>query len=366
FRLLFFEIDYIHEGKNAERFKTNFQDFPHIRVPKVYWRYTSTKVLTLEYLPDIKIDDVETLKACDLDPNELIQAGVSCYLKQILEDGFFQSDPHPGNMAVDRQDGQMIFYDFGTMSEINGLKQDEMIATLFAVIRRDAESLLQSLINMGLLEADGDNIVPLRRMVKFVLDRFREKPIDLRAFQEMGDEVYTLFEQEPFRLPSEMMFVVKAITTLDGIARALNPNYNLLAASQPFIKRFTESADKRSLIAKVAQQTTAFVKARVNQPHPAQTAISGLETRLEQGDFEFPTRSERSDRLLRRINLALKCLVYTGLFGFLLLAGVGLLIAGYIGGAIALWCGSGFWLLLLVRSLIKLWLRERMEQRLLR
>ncbi|NEO83060.1 MAG: AarF/ABC1/UbiB kinase family protein [Spirulina sp. SIO3F2] len=361
FRLLYFEIDYIHEGQNAERFKTNFQRFREVMVPKVHWHYTATRVLTLEYLPGIKIDDVPTLKANQLDPDTIIEAGVSCYLKQILEDGFFQSDPHPGNMAVN-PDGRLIFYDFGTMSEIQGLKQDEMVSTFFAVIERNSEGLLQSLIQMGLLEADGDNIVPLRRMVKFVLDRFREKPIDLRAFQEMSGEVYVLFEQEPFRLPSEMMFVVKAITTLDGIARSLNPNYNLLKASKPFIKSFTEGADKRNLLTKVAQQTTAFVRAKVNQPHPITTAVASLETRLEQGDFEFPTRSERSDRLLRRINLALKCLVYTGLFGILLLAGVGILIAGYLNWAIVFWCGSGFWLLLLGRNLFRLWVRERVEK----
>lgn len=361
FKLLYFEIDYVHEGKNAERFQTNFQKFDEVIVPRVHWRYTATRVLTLDYLPGIKIDDVDTLKSCKIEPNLIIQAGVSCYLKQILEDGFFQSDPHPGNMAVN-DDGRLIFYDFGTMSEIQGLKQDEMVSTFFAVIRRDSESLLDSLICMGLLEADGDNIVPLRRMVTFVLERFREKPIDLRAFEDMSQEVYTLFEQEPFRLPSEMMFVVKAITTLDGIARSLNPDYNLLKASQPFIKSFTEGADKRNLLTKVAQQTTRFVRTKVNKPAPVTTAIAGLEKRFEQGDFEFPIRSERSDRLLRRINLALKCLVYTGLFGFLLLAGIGVLMVGYLNWAIAIWCGSGFWLILLLRNLFKLWVRERMER----
>jgi predicted unusual protein kinase regulating ubiquinone biosynthesis (AarF/ABC1/UbiB family) len=263
-------------------------------------------------------------------------------------------------MAVN-PDGRLIFYDFGTMSEVRGLKQDQMVTTFFAVIRRDADQLFDSLVYMGFLEPTGD-IRPLRRMVKFVLDRFRDKPVDLRVFEEMSEEVYSLFEQEPFRLPTEMMFVVKAITTLDGIARSLNPNYNLLSASKPFIKSFTESADKRNLITKVAQQTTAFVKSRMNQPHPVAQKISHLEKRLEQGDIEFPVRSESSDRLLRRINLALKCLIYTGLFGFIFLGGTVFLLAGYANVAIACFCLAALVLFFLGQNLSRLIIRERIER----
>ncbi|MGH2414054.1 MAG: ABC1 kinase family protein, partial [Microcystaceae cyanobacterium] len=100
FELLFQEIDYIHEGKNAERFRENFKNHVRIIAPKVYWQYTTKKVLTLEYLPGIKIDDLQTLKTNNINPDKIIQLGICSYLKQLLQDGFFQSDPHPGNMAV--------------------------------------------------------------------------------------------------------------------------------------------------------------------------------------------------------------------------------------------------------------------------
>jgi predicted unusual protein kinase regulating ubiquinone biosynthesis (AarF/ABC1/UbiB family) len=108
FQILYQEIDYIQEGKNADRFRENFQTYPRVSVPLVYWQYTTKKVLTMEYLPGIKIDDRQTLEARKINTDEVIKLGICCYLKQLLQDGFFQSDPHPGNMAV-RDSGNIIF-----------------------------------------------------------------------------------------------------------------------------------------------------------------------------------------------------------------------------------------------------------------
>ncbi|MEA5419968.1 AarF/ABC1/UbiB kinase family protein [Spirulina sp. CCNP1310] len=360
FGLLYQEIDYMNEGRNAERFQNNFKNYHHILVPKVYWRYTSKKVLTLEYLPGIKIDDRRTIEDCQIDPNHVIQLGVSCYLKQLLEDGFFQSDPHPGNMAV-RRDGRLIFYDFGTMTEVKALAKDQMINTFFGVLRKDTNAVVDSLMYMGLLEPMQD-MTPVRRVVSFVLDRFREKPVDLRAFQEMSDEVYVLFEQQPFRLPAQMMFIVKSVSTLDGIARNLNPQYNLLAASKPFIANLTQNVDKGNLLRKLAKQARSFVQYQLTKPSSAEQAIALLESRINQGEWEFRTRSDVSDRLLRRIHLALKCLIYTCLTGFTFLGGIGLLLGGHDGGAIALFGLAAFWFFLLARNLISLWAKERLEK----
>ncbi|XTZ20680.1 MAG: ABC1 kinase family protein, partial [cyanobacterium endosymbiont of Rhopalodia fuxianensis] len=138
FELLFQEIDYIREGKNAERFRKNFKRYSQIKVPKVYWKYTTKKILVLEYLPGIKVDDRTTLKHSRIDLDNIIQLGICSYLKQLLIDGFFQSDPHPGNMAVSQR-GELIFYDFGSMAEVNLMAKEQMIQTFFAVLKRDTD-----------------------------------------------------------------------------------------------------------------------------------------------------------------------------------------------------------------------------------
>jgi predicted unusual protein kinase regulating ubiquinone biosynthesis (AarF/ABC1/UbiB family) len=358
FQLLYQEIDYIHEGKNADRFRENFSQYSRVLVPKVYWHYTTKKILTLEYLPGIKINDRQALIERGIDTDEIIQIGICSYLKQLLEDGFFQSDPHPGNMAVSER-GEIIFYDFGTMAEVKSLAKDEMIKTFFAVLKKDGEQVLNSLIYMGLIEPRGD-LIPVKRLITFLLDKFREKPIDIRAFEEISSEVYLMFEQQPFRLPAQMTFIIKSLTTLDGIARALDPQYNLIAASQPFVKSITRSQPQGSLIRIIAKQTLELIKNSWQQPSKTERILKQLEAKIEQGELKVQVRSLESERLLRLIYLALKALIYSCITGCGVIGAILLLHGAYTNWAIAAFCIASFSAIMLLRSLIELKIRERL------
>ncbi|MGL6344946.1 MAG: ABC1 kinase family protein [Waterburya sp.] len=358
FELLYLEIDYIHEGKNADRFRSNFKTYQRVAVPKVYWQYTTSKILTLEYLPGIKIDDRLTLEANKIDTQEVIKLGITCYLKQLLEDGFFQSDPHPGNMAVSPR-GDIIFYDFGTMAEVKTIAKDQMVKTFFAVLKNDTEEVVETLIYMGLIEPVAD-MTPVKRMIAFMLEEFRDKPVDVRAFEQITDEIYSIFEQQPFRLPPQMTFIVKSLTTLDGIARALDPQYNLLAAAQPFLKQIAFSQQQGSLLNILARQTKDFIQYKFKQPNRTQLSIMRLESRLDLGELQVKVRSTESERSLKQIQLGIKSLIYTCLAGFSLLSGSVLLVGQLKGVAIALFCFASFWFILLLRSLMSMAVTEKM------
>jgi predicted unusual protein kinase regulating ubiquinone biosynthesis (AarF/ABC1/UbiB family) len=360
FELLYKEIDYIHEGRNADQFRQNFTGYPRITAPIIYWRHTTKKILTLEYLPGIKIDDRQAIEACGINIKEIIQLGICCFLKQLLQDGFFQSDPHPGNMAVS-QDGNLIFYDFGTMAEVKPIAKDQMVKTFFAVLRKDTDEVVDTLTYMGLIEPVAD-MTPVRRLVAFILDKFTEKPIELQAFDQMRSEIYLMFEQQPFRLPAQMTFILKSLTTLDGIARALDPEYNLLAASQPFVRSLVVSQPKGNLVGELARQARNFIRYKFQQPSATEVLIRRLESRIEQGELEVRVRSIESDRTLKRINLAIKSLIYACLTGFTLLTGTVLLLGSYSSWAIAAFTLSGVGFLILLRSLIDLAVRERLDK----
>jgi predicted unusual protein kinase regulating ubiquinone biosynthesis (AarF/ABC1/UbiB family) len=360
FTLLYQEIDYIHEGHNADRFRENFSYDSRIIVPKIYWRYTTKRVLTMEYAPGIKIDDRQGMEAYHINKDKVIELGICSYLKQLLQDGFFQSDPHPGNMAVTKE-GKLIFYDFGTMAEVKSIAKDQMMRTFFAVLRKDTDEVVETLVYMGLIEQMSD-MTPVKRLVAFLLEKFRDKPIDIRAFEQLGTELYIMFEQQPFRLPPQMTFIIKSLTTLDGIARALDPQYNLLAASQPFIKKITLSNNgKGNIIGGLAKQTKDFIQYQFQKPSGTELAIKRLEERIELGELQVRVKSIGSDRSLKRIYSAIKCLIYACLMGFSLLGTI-LLIGVYQGGAIALGCFSLFWLIILLKSLINLAIREKLDR----
>ncbi len=358
FELLYMEIDYVHEGKNAERFRANFQGYHRVTVPQIYWQYTTSKILTLEYLPGIKIDDRLALEANRIDTQEVIQLGITCYLKQLLEDGFFQSDPHPGNMAVSQQ-GDLIFYDFGTMAEVKTIAKDQMVKTFFAVLKKDTDEVVETLVYMGLIEPVAD-MTPVKRMIAFMIEEFRDKPVDVRAFEQITEEVYSIFEQQPFRLPPQMTFIVKSLTTLDGIARALDPQYNLLAAAQPFLKQIAFSKQQGSTLSILARQTKDFIQYKFKQPNRTQLSIMRLESRLDLGELQVKVKSIESERSLKQIQLGIKSLIYTCLSGFCLLSGSVLLVGQLKGMAIALFCFATFWFILLMRSLMSMAMKEKM------
>jgi len=360
FDLLYKEIDYLIEGKNAERFRQNFKGYAKVKVPRIYWKYTTKKVLTLEYLPGIKVNDKETIQASGLNPNRIISLGICCYLKQLLEDGFFQSDPHPGNMAVTPQ-GALIFYDFGTMAELKSMNKDQMVKTFFAVLKKDSDQVIEGLMVMGLITPVGD-MTPVKRLINFLLEKFRDKPVDINAFEEISSELYVMFEQQPFRLPAQMTFVLKSLTTLDGIARALNPEYNLLAASQPFVRNLVISQNKGNLLGSLARQAQDFLKTQINKPTPTQILFHRLESRIETGELQFRVRNLESDRHLKKIFLALKTLIYACLTGFTLLSSAVLLSSPYSTWAFATFSLSGLCFLFFLRSWLTLTFQEKIDK----
>lgn len=360
FELLFQEIDYIHEGKNADRFRENFKNYPQVKVPLVYWQYTTRRVLTLEYVPGIKVDDRETLLANGINVDGIIQLGICSYLKQLLQDGFFQSDPHPGNMAVS-QEGELIFYDFGTMFELKSVAKDQMIETFFAILRKDTETVLKTLMYMGLIEPVVE-LQPVRNIVQFLLDEFRDKPVDVRAFEQISDQVYLMFKQQPFRLPPQMTFIIKSVTTLDGIARSLDPQYNLLAASQPFVKSLAVSGGTTNTMLTLANQARTFLKQQWQKGNKNERMIRQLEEKIERGNLVFQVKSRENERLLKRIYLGIKILINVCLLGFSIISAIFLLDSNYSNLAIIPFSLAGLFALFFLRSSMALLIQERLDK----
>ena len=360
FELLFQEIDYIHEGKNADRFRENFKNYPQVKVPLVYWQYTTRKVLTLEYVPGIKVDDRETLLANGINVDGIIQLGICSYLKQLLQDGFFQSDPHPGNMAVS-QEGELIFYDFGTMFELKSVAKDQMIETFFAILRKDTETVLKTLVYMGLIEPVRD-LQPVRNILQFLLDEFRDKPVDVRVFEQISDQVYLMFKQQPFRLPPQMTFIIKSVTTLDGIARSLDPQYNLLAASQPFVKSLAVSGGTTNTMLTLANQARTFLKQQWQKGNKNERILRQLEEKIERGNLVFQVKSRENERLLKKIYLGIKVLINVCLLGFSIVSAIFLLDTNYSKLAIIPFSLAGLFALFFLRSSMALLIQERLDK----
>jgi len=359
FTILYQEIDYRQEGRNADRFRANFVNNPEVIVPKVYWEYSSAKVLTLEFVPGIKINDIETLVAHNIDPKAINEIGIRCYLKQFLQDGFFHADPHPGNLAVTKE-GCLVFYDYGMMSEVVTFDRDQMVKTFLAVLRKDANSVVDTLSAMGLIEKVGD-MTAIKRMMKFVLERFTEKPVDIKEFGEIKSELYVIFEKQPFRLPPKMTYLLKSLSTLAGVALTLDPEYNFKSAAQPFMKSLIVNQGG-GMLGAIARQTQEFISSKINQPSGTEILLRRLEERIDQGELRVQVTSIESDRTLKQINLGVKSLIYACVGGFMFLSGTILLLGNFANWAIVTFAIAALSFISLWRTLTRLSFREKLDQ----
>lgn len=230
------EMDYVSEGRNAERFRENFESWGNIHVPAIHWEATTSKVLTMEYIHGTKVTDIEALQAHRISPEKVNRLLIRTYLKQLLEDGFFHADPHPGNLLV-MNDGRLAFFDFGMVGRITPQLQSKMIDAFFHVVARDPDSIAQDLIELDFLKpgSDPEMVRPVvRRMFKFHLD-LKLKDVN---FKELTYDLADVMYDYPFRLPSNFTYIMRALMTLEGIGIVTDPEFNFFITAKPYAKEF--------------------------------------------------------------------------------------------------------------------------------
>ncbi len=332
-RILWEETDYLNEGRNADTFRRNFRDQDWVSVPRVYWRYTSPRVLTLEYLPGIKISHYEALEAAGLDRKLLARLGAQAYLHQLLNNGFFHADPHPGNIAVS-PDGSLIFYDFGMMGQIKNNIREKLMDTLFGIAQKNASLVVDSLIELGALVPTGD-LTPVRRSVQYMLDNFMDKPFEEQSVDAISEDLYEIAYGQPFRFPATFTFVMRAFSTLEGVGKGLDPNFNFMEVAQPFAMQImTENINGNGTIFdELGKQAVQVGSSALGLPRRIEDTIE----KLERGDLRVRTRSLESERILRRLSAVQLGTNYTILLSAFVISATLLLVNGYnVVAAIAL------------------------------
>ncbi len=326
-RILWLETDYLNEGRNADTFRRNFRAHNWVKVPRVYWRYTSPQVLALEYVPGIKISHYEALEAAGLDRKLLAKLGARAYLQQLLNDGFFHADPHPGNLAVS-PDGALIFYDFGMMGEIKTNVRERLMDTLFGIAEKNADRVMTSLVELGALEA-GEDMGAVRRSIQFMLDNFMDKPFEEQSITQISDDLYEIAYDQPFRFPATFTFVMRAFSTLEGVGKGLDPEFNFMEVAQPFAMQLMTDGNgknRNSILDELGRQAAQVGSTALGLPRRIEDTIE----KLERGDIRVRVRSSESDRILRRLSALQLGTNYTLFISTFILSATLLFVYGYV------------------------------------
>ncbi|TXG55552.1 hypothetical protein EZV62_020808 [Acer yangbiense] len=349
-RILYQEIDYINEGKNADRFRRDFRNTKWVRVPLVHWDYTASKVLTMEYVPGIKINELDALDLRGFSRAQISSHIVEAYLIQILKTGFFHADPHPGNLAIDVNE-TIIYYDFGMMGEIKSLTREKLLKLFYAVYEKDVKKVqfllidhqmflllllsssivkndhqngetivqvIRSLIDLEALQPTGD-MPSVRRSVQFFLDNLlSETPDQQKTLTAIGEELLHTKENQP----SATQLVEEIRKQTDDVPITLPIHISLAATFLLVPTKIT------SLLCNFQIRTHT-----ISMPHRVQR-IEEFVQQLEAGDLKLCVRVLESERAARKAAMLQMAIMYTVFGTSLLNLGV-TLVVGQVCQAIA-------------------------------
>ena len=232
---LFEEIDYLNEGRNAERFAANFKDDPTVKVPIIHWPYSSHRVLTLEWIEGGKLTDIEGMAAANLNRDRLIQIGVTSGLRQLLEFGFFHADPHPGNLFA-LPDGRMAYIDFGMMDQLNQETKETLVDAVVYLINQDFDRLGEAFVKLGFLTPETD-LGPIIPALKRVLGSAMGAKVRDFNFKTITDQFSELMYEYPFRVPAKFALIIRSLVTQEGLALSLNPDFKIVDVAYPYVAR---------------------------------------------------------------------------------------------------------------------------------
>ncbi len=346
-RSLFEEVDYLHEGQNAEAFAKNFAERSDVRVPHVVWSHTTRRVLTLEYIEAIKITDYPAIDAAGVDRAEVASRLFGTYLKQIFEDSFFHADPHPGNLFVlpeppiegqEKRPWKLVFVDFGMTGTITSKVLEGLREGLIALGTKDASRLIKAYQILDVL-LPGANVELLTQASAKVFDRFWGKtapemmemhPEEAREFiQEFEGLVYEM----PFQAPENIVLLVRCLGILSGMCTGLDPDFNIWTNVVPYAEKIIAAEDQggwRFWLAQFVEIGTLLL----SLPKKTETLLN----RIEQGKHEVksPELSYRMDRLERSTRRSQSAIV----FAAFLLTSVQTYLAGQLPLSIGLGIGA--------------------------
>lgn len=314
------ELDYINEGRNAETIARNSTGDPDIIIPGIFWDYTTRRVLTMEFERGIKITDYESLEKAGVDRKDIARKLLQTYVKQVLVDGFFHADPHPGNLFVDPT-GKLVLLDFGMVGTISERLRGTLVEMALAMVKRDNIQVVAYLKQIGFLRRDADSEA-VARAIAVLMEEFLGSGQELLSpdLAALLEDIEHLVYEQPFQIPANFTFLGRALGILYGICIGLDPDIDFLEEAKPFLAEVT--GDKNELWGLVKSKVTTLGGSLVEIPPLAERVLR----RVDRGDLVMKVPLQPLEQAIKENTRAVNSLAWAVVFGFSLLAATYLLV----------------------------------------
>jgi ubiquinone biosynthesis protein len=316
------ELDYTVEGSNADLFRRNFAGDKGIYIPRVYWRWTTQRVLTMEWLDGIKVSDLAALDAAGIDRHAVAENAVRLMLREVFEFGFFHADPHPGNVLV-LADGSTGLLDFGMVGRLTPKLQDILLRMILAIAANDAEGFTDELYSMGAVRMRTKRPALQRDLAHF-LDRYVTGSIKELATADAGREILSIAFKHRLQLPSELIMLIRVLTMSEGLGVMLDPDFRLFEFAEPYLKKFwTERRSPTALASKIGKSALDATELALDLPH----RVALLLEKIERGELDVTIHVEEISTAVRQLQkmanrLAISILLGATIISFGMILGV--------------------------------------------
>ncbi len=306
------ELDYIKEGHNAETIAGNTKD-ENILFPKIYWNYTTHRVLTMEFMEGVKITNYEELARLGVDRGNIARTLLKSYINQILADGFFHADPHPGNLFVNQQ-GKLVMLDFGMVGSIPPELKEILVDLVLALVKRDNIQVVGFFKKIGFLRYDADTEL-VARAVGMLLEETLGTGIDFANADFSGflTDLESLLYEQPFQIPAQFTFMGRALGTLYGICVGLDPNFNFLDEAKPYLTSFARK--EAGVWEAIKEKSTRFGASLIEIPTLAEKVLH----RMDKGDLTIKISQSSLEDVITANTRAIYLVAAAVVFGLAML-----------------------------------------------
>jgi ubiquinone biosynthesis protein len=337
------ELDYVREGHNAERFAANFADEPDVHVPRVVWQRTTERVLTLERIEGIKINDAAALDAAGVARSKLAERLAEIVLTMTLEDGFFHADPHPGNFFVE-PGGRIGLIDFGMVGTVDAATREALVDVAYAVGSGDADRAVEGFLALGVAgQVDRE---ALRRDVADLLDRYRGRPLGEIAMAPLLGEALTVMRRHELRLPANLALLLKTLMMAEGLGAGLAPDFKLTPLLEPFAGRLLlQRYAPAALLRRLGRAGLESLKLAEELP----PQLRRLLQQVERGQLQVGIRAESVEPVVGRLERLANRLVL-GMIVSSFIVGLAVLVAVYRPAGWVRWADTAFAIGLLIAT----------------
>jgi ubiquinone biosynthesis protein len=314
------ELDYLAEARNAERLGGLFEGDEHVAFPKVYWQWTTGRVLTAELFEGIPLNRPEELDAAGIDRRAVARQGIDCYLRQIFDHGFFHADPHPGNLFY-LPDGRIGFTDFGRVGTISQVGRDQLADLLMAIVDNDTSMAVDMLVEAAGSPGDID-VALLQRDVSHLIANYYNRPLHEIRMGDLVNDIFSLVREHHLVMSGELALLFATLAVLEGLGTQLDPEFDFVDGVAPFARRIAEKRNDPEVLMR-----TLLVGLRRGGKVVTELPESLLRVmkRAGQGEFRMTVRPTgidplmaRFERSVNRVSFALVVAAFLVALGLLL------------------------------------------------